>query len=97
MNLALNAGWNWLFWRVRKPWPATVEAAALTISSADPGGPCRTARSHRGAGAALVPYAAWVCLRDRADGRDRPAQLTSEQLLGPDPIAGHAVLSRGDS
>lgn len=57
VNLALNAGWNWLFWRVRKPWPATVEAAALTISSADL--VRRTARSHRGAGAALVPYAAW--------------------------------------
>src|SRR5690606_2215948 len=31
VNPALSAGWNWLFWRVRKPWPSTVEAAAFTI------------------------------------------------------------------
>lgn len=57
VNLALNAGWNWLFWRVHKPWPATVEAAVLTVSSADL--VRRIARKHRGAGTALAPYAAW--------------------------------------
>jgi benzodiazapine receptor len=56
-NLALNAGWSWVFWRVRRPWWAAVEAAVLTVSSADL--LARTVRVHPRAGAALVPYVAW--------------------------------------
>jgi len=56
-NLALNAGWSWLFWRSRKPWLAAAECLALTASSADL--VRRTARVRPAAGAALAPYAAW--------------------------------------
>lgn len=57
LNLALNGAWSWLFWRSRRPWWAAVECAVLTVSSADL--VRRTARVHRGAGAALAPYALW--------------------------------------
>lgn len=56
-NLGLNAGWSWVFWRVRRPWWAAAEAAALTASSADL--VRRTARVHPRAGLALAPYVAW--------------------------------------
>jgi tryptophan-rich sensory protein len=56
-NLVLNAGWNWLFFRARRPWLAVVECAALTASSADL--VRRTARSEPGAAAALAPYPLW--------------------------------------
>lgn len=56
-NLVLNAGWSWLFWRARRPWPAAAECAVLAVSGADL--VRRTARAHRGAAAALTPYAAW--------------------------------------
>src|SRR3954471_19278297 len=35
VNLVLNAGWNVLFFRARRPWVATAECALLTLSSAD--------------------------------------------------------------
>ncbi|WP_448612290.1 TspO/MBR family protein [Geodermatophilus sp. URMC 60] len=57
-NLALNAGWTWLFFRARRPAAATAEAVLLAASTAD-----LTRRSwvlDRRAGAALVPYAAWT-------------------------------------
>lgn len=54
-NLLLNATWSWLFWRSRRPWLAAAECAVLTASSADL--VRRTYRLHRGAGAALAPYA----------------------------------------
>lgn len=54
-NLVLNAGWSAVFWRARRPDLATVEAAVLTISSADL---VRRAGSP-GRRRALVPYAAW--------------------------------------
>lgn len=56
-NLVLNAGWSLLFWRGRSPALAAVDAAALTLSSADlarragVGAPAR--------GRALAPYAVW--------------------------------------
>lgn len=57
VNLALNAGWSWVFWRARRPWLAAGEAAALAVSSVDL--VRRTARRAPGWGAALVPYAGW--------------------------------------
>src|SRR3954447_1336277 len=56
-NLALNTAWSVLFWRVRKPWVAAVEAAVLTASSADLAR--RAGAVNKGAGIALSPYAAW--------------------------------------
>jgi benzodiazapine receptor len=56
-NLILNAGWNWLFFRMHRPWLAAAECAALTASSADL--VRRTARSEPRAAAALAPYPLW--------------------------------------
>jgi len=57
VNLALNAGWGWLFFRAQRPWLAAAECAVLTVSSADL--VRRTARSDARAAAALVPYPVW--------------------------------------
>jgi benzodiazapine receptor len=35
VNLVLNAGWSWLFFRYHRPWVAAAECAVLTVSSAD--------------------------------------------------------------
>ncbi|MTD16943.1 tryptophan-rich sensory protein [Nakamurella sp. YIM 132087] len=56
-NLVLNAGWNALFFAARRPWPAAVECAALTLSSADL--VRRAAALDRRAAIALAPYPAW--------------------------------------
>jgi len=56
-NLALNAGWSWVFWPARRPGLAAVESALLTASGLDLAR--RSARVNRPAGAALLPYAAW--------------------------------------
>lgn len=56
-NLALNAGWSTVFWRIRRFDLATLEAAALTISSVDLAR--RAAKTDRRSGLALAPYAAW--------------------------------------
>jgi uncharacterized protein YbjT (DUF2867 family)/tryptophan-rich sensory protein len=56
-NLALNAAWSVVFWRVRKPWAAAAEAAVLTVSAADLAR--RAAAVNTRAGIALSPYAAW--------------------------------------
>ncbi|MPQ98738.1 tryptophan-rich sensory protein [Modestobacter sp. I12A-02628] len=57
-NLALNTAWTPLFFRAHRPWAATVESAALTVSTVDL--VRRAARVSRPAAAALVPYAAWT-------------------------------------
>jgi benzodiazapine receptor len=57
VNLALNAGWNWLFFRARRPWIATADSALLTASSLDLAR--RAGRADTGTGWALVPYPAW--------------------------------------
>ena len=56
-NLVLNAGWNVLFFRARRPWLAAAECAVLTISSADL--VRRAAAVDRPGAAALAPYPAW--------------------------------------
>jgi tryptophan-rich sensory protein len=57
-NLALNAAWTPLFFRVRRPWAAAAECAVLTGSTADL--VRRASRVSPAAAAALVPYAAWT-------------------------------------
>lgn len=57
-NLALNAGWSLLFFRGRRPGAATLEAAALAVSSADLTRRCMALNRHRGAW--LLPYVAWT-------------------------------------
>lgn len=58
LNLVLNAGWSYLFWQGRNNTVSTVEAAALAVSSIDLAR--RTGKVSKGAGLALVPYAAWT-------------------------------------
>jgi translocator protein len=56
-NLALNAGWSWVFFRYHKLGAAAVLAGALAASSADLAR--RTAKVSPASGAALVPYPLW--------------------------------------
>lgn len=57
LNLFLNAGWSWLFFRFRRLATSAVGAAALAASSADL--VRRTAHADPGAGLALSPYPLW--------------------------------------
>ena len=57
VNLLLNAGWSWLFFRHHRLGASALGAAALTASSADLAQ--RAARADRRAGAALSPYPFW--------------------------------------
>lgn len=58
VDLALNAGWTVLFFRARRPRWALVEIAVLNAANLGLLG--RTWRVDRLAGAALLPYVAWV-------------------------------------
>jgi uncharacterized protein YbjT (DUF2867 family)/tryptophan-rich sensory protein len=58
LNLALNAGWSVIFWRLRHPWAAAVESALLTASSADLAR--RAGASSPGRRNRLLPYPAWT-------------------------------------
>jgi translocator protein len=58
LNLALNAAWPPLFFRVRRPWAAAAESAVLAVSSADL--VRRAAPVSAPAAAVLTPYAAWT-------------------------------------
>jgi translocator protein len=58
VNLILDAGWSWLFFKYHKLGVSTVGAAVLAASSADL--TRRTARADPGAGAALLPYPLWT-------------------------------------
>ena len=57
VNLALNAGWSWAFWRAERPWLAAGWSGVLAASSID------LARRAGAAGPGhrnfLLPYAAW--------------------------------------
>ncbi|BBY21730.1 TspO/MBR family protein [Mycobacterium stomatepiae] len=57
VNLLLNAGWSWLFFRFHKLGAAVLGAAALTASSADLAR--RAAAADPRAGTALAPYPLW--------------------------------------
>jgi len=58
VNLALNAGWNWLFFKARRPRWALAEIVVLEASTLDL--TRRAAKADRSATAMLVPYAGWV-------------------------------------
>ncbi|MBC7559485.1 MAG: tryptophan-rich sensory protein [Dermatophilaceae bacterium] len=58
VNLALNAGWNWLFFRARRPRWALAEILLLEASTLDL--TRRAAQTDSRAAAMLVPYAGWV-------------------------------------
>jgi translocator protein len=57
VNLALNAGWSWLFFRYHKLDAAAAGAALLAVSSADL--TRRTAVADPRAALALLPYPIW--------------------------------------
>lgn len=57
VNLVVNAGWSWLFFRYHKLGAAAVGAAVLTASTADL--VRRTAEADRRTGLALSPYTFW--------------------------------------
>jgi tryptophan-rich sensory protein len=57
VNLVLNAGWSWLFFRYHKLGAAAVGAATLTASSADL--VRRTAEATPRGALALLPYPVW--------------------------------------
>jgi tryptophan-rich sensory protein len=57
INLALNTGWSWLFFRGHRPWLAAAECAMLTASSADL--VRRVGAADKRAGWALAPYPVW--------------------------------------
>lgn len=56
-NLALNAGWSWVFFGKRRFGAAAVAAGALALSSADLAR--RAGQADAKYGAALVPYPLW--------------------------------------
>ncbi len=58
VNLALNAGWNWLFFKAHRPRWALAEILVLEASTLDL--TRRAAHTDSRAAAMLVPYAAWV-------------------------------------
>jgi translocator protein len=58
VNLVLNAGWSWLFFKHHKLGASTVGAAVLAASSADL--TRRAAMADPRAGAALLPYPLWT-------------------------------------
>jgi benzodiazapine receptor len=57
INLALNAGWSWLFFRYHKLGASALGAAVLTVSSADLAR--RASQVNPRAGVALAAYPVW--------------------------------------
>ena len=57
-NLVLNAGWNWLFFKARRPDLALAEVLVLEASSLDLAR--RAGRADPAAGRLFWPYAGWV-------------------------------------
>jgi tryptophan-rich sensory protein len=56
-NLAVNAAWSWVFFRLHRLGPAVGVAGLLTLSSADL--VRRTARVSKPSAVVLAPYPAW--------------------------------------
>ena len=65
-NLVLNAGWNWLFFRARRPRWALAEIVLLEASTLDL--TRRAAKADRPAAKMLVPYAGWVAFATALNG-----------------------------
>jgi tryptophan-rich sensory protein len=83
-NLALNAGWSWLFFRNHRPWLAAAECGLLTASSADL--VRRVDAVDRRAGVALAPYPAWcgfATLLTAAVARRNPRTAIAGRLRRP--------------
>ncbi|MGD7707676.1 TspO/MBR family protein [Microlunatus sp. Y2014] len=59
VNLTLNAGWSWLFFRSHNLPLAALGAAALAVSTIRLA--VRSGKADKAAGAWLVPYALWTC------------------------------------
>ena len=57
-NLMLNAGWNWLFFKARRPGWALTEILLMEVSTLDL--TRRAAHVDRPAAKMLIPYAGWV-------------------------------------
>ena len=57
-NLMLNAGWNWLFFKARRPRWALAEILLMEVSTLDL--TRRAAQVDRAAAKMFIPYAAWV-------------------------------------
>ncbi|MGW2831685.1 TspO/MBR family protein [Streptomyces sp. NPDC001286] len=57
LNLALNAGWNWLFFGLRNPKAGLADTLLLNLSNAQL--IRRTAHTDTAAARALLPYAGW--------------------------------------
>jgi tryptophan-rich sensory protein len=66
VNLVLNAGWTWCFFRLRRPWLATAESAMLTLSTADLVAQARAAGPR--AYAPLLPYLGWTAFATALSG-----------------------------
>ncbi len=66
VNLILNAGWSWLFFKYHKLGASAVGAAVLAASSADL--TRRTAAADPRAGAALLPYPLWCAFATAMSG-----------------------------
>ena len=66
VNLTLNAGWSWLFFRYQRLGASAVGAAVLAASSADL--TRRTAAADPRAGAALLPYPLWCAFASAMSG-----------------------------
>lgn len=78
-NLALNAGWSWLFFRAHNLGAATVGAGVLAASSVQLASSAAKARPRFGA--LLGTYAAWTCFATVLAGavwwRNRPSPTRS--------------------
>ncbi|MEV7399729.1 TspO/MBR family protein [Streptomyces sp. NPDC091267] len=59
VNLALNAGWNWLFFKAHSPKAALAGTSALVASNAQL--MHQISKHDRAAAVALSPYALWCC------------------------------------
>jgi benzodiazapine receptor len=57
-NLILNAGWNWLFFKARRPRWALAEILLMEVSTLDL--TRRAAHVDRPAAKMFIPYAGWV-------------------------------------
>jgi translocator protein len=66
VNLILNAGWSWLFFKYHRLGASTVGAAVLAASSADLAR--RAGLADPRAGAALLPYPLWSAFATAMSG-----------------------------